>query len=950
MEQGQFLRRLLGDNGNYCLVTIKKGKSGVAQKFYSNREEFLEAADKQSHTESNVFFALATYSGDKRLASEAVELQSLFVDLDCGDKKEYPSQQEALKALQKFCKQTKFPKPIIVNSGYGIHAYWQLDEPLCVEEWQPLAEKFKAFCIANNLKIDRAVSADAARILRLPGSFNHKRETPTKVQVLDAAGLPKPSSVSKIDKILGDIKPSSKPVPGSLFSGVSPEALEKMRKLTGVNDLLTGNMKTSFKRILKKTAQGTGCNQLKIIATQQDQIDEPLWRAGLSIANKCVDRIKAGEIISNKHPDYDRDEMLEKMRRSAGPYLCSSFAELNPEGCSDCPHWGKIKSPIVLGNEVLSATKEELQDAIEVDEELPEFPNNYFRGVKGGIYFRQENEDGDEEHKLVYFNDLWVVKRLIDGNHEALVFYLRLPQDGSQKFVVPLHIVTSNDKFREEMAKKGIAAAPGMMKEIMNYTLAWANELQIREAADVAHRQYGWTEDRKSFVVGEMEIYPDRVELNHPSEKTSKLMPLFKPKGTLAEWKQCMEFYNRPGMEIQQWSVALSFGSILMDFLPNIAACQFHIYHQKSGYGKTAALLAAASVWADPTSSSANLKYLMKGEDTRNMRMNRFEVLHSLPAITDEISNIDSKEASQQTYVISDGGQRGRLEAGGNSEREVGRPWSLASMSSGNASILERVSRDKAIPDAEAQRVLEVHARLVEGIGKVEMDRQNQRLSQNCGHAGIEFVKYVISNQDKVQNLLTRVVEHMDKKAKLTFQNRYWSAHNAIGIAALMICRKLGLLPFDVVGLERFACELVDSNRAVMKTTQRSASQIINDYVMENWGSILQIKSTGETVNHNGLDALISPDSMPRNKIAGRYETDVNKLFLTTKLFKEWCLDSNINYSGLILDIKNDLGGSFKNTRITKGTKLNLPPSYTLIVDYSLDNAQRPVPADTTAD
>ena len=56
---------------------------------------------------------------------------------------------------------------------------------------------------------------------------------------------------------------------------------------------------------MQKTLQGRGCGQLKYIATRQEEVSEPLWRAGLSIAKFCVDGDVAAEKISSRHPDYD---------------------------------------------------------------------------------------------------------------------------------------------------------------------------------------------------------------------------------------------------------------------------------------------------------------------------------------------------------------------------------------------------------------------------------------------------------------------------------------------------------------------------------------------------------------------------------------------------------------------------------------------------------------------
>jgi hypothetical protein len=69
---------------------------------------------------------------------------------------------------------------IVIGSGSGpnCHAYWPLSEPLGRDE----AERGNRR-LAHALGADPA-SADAARILRVPGTWSHKRQPPTAVDAL----------------------------------------------------------------------------------------------------------------------------------------------------------------------------------------------------------------------------------------------------------------------------------------------------------------------------------------------------------------------------------------------------------------------------------------------------------------------------------------------------------------------------------------------------------------------------------------------------------------------------------------------------------------------------------------------------------------------------------------------------------------------------------------------
>ena len=75
------------------------------------------------------------------------------------------------------------PKPILINSGNGIHAYWLFDRTLSRQEWNPLAKRLKQLCKEHGLIVDDKVF-EAARVLRPTGSFNFKdKSTPKPVEV-----------------------------------------------------------------------------------------------------------------------------------------------------------------------------------------------------------------------------------------------------------------------------------------------------------------------------------------------------------------------------------------------------------------------------------------------------------------------------------------------------------------------------------------------------------------------------------------------------------------------------------------------------------------------------------------------------------------------------------------------------------------------------------------------
>lgn len=928
MDTKTFLQTVLGEEGWYCVFAAKDGK--VKQKFYEEQKFVEKVGGQFDSNEYDTYFALATFKEpDSRKASNVQQIRSFYIDLDCGKSKEYASQRDALSALRDFCQGQGFPRPLTVNSGRGIHAYWPLTEPVSAEQWQPVADSFKQLCFDAELRIDPAVTADSARVLRLPGTHNYKGE-PKPAHVLGMC--PEPIDFEDFKAMVGkrvEIKPRVK---GALFEDTITT------HDNAVLGILAGNSQSRFRKIIEKTAKGKGCLQLGALVKHQEDTPEPLWRAGLSIAKFCVDGEKAIHIISRNYPEYDADATERKANAIKGPYLCTKFDELSPGGCEGCPNRGKIKSPIVLGREVLEAEEEdniyeepeEVERAPDLpDNVIPSYPKPYFRGKNGGVYLRTHTVDGDVDERVVYHNDLYVTRRIRDPElGECLVIRLHLPRDGVREFLLPLSSATSREEFRKEMARQGVAVLK--MDDLMGYISEWVNDLQAKTIADEARMQFGWTPGLSSFVLGQYEYKKGRVDVNHPSSATAQYFPSFEPKGTLEGWKEAMRFYNQPGLEFHQLMIGAGFGSVLMELMPNINAAMVHIYSTDSGFGKTTLKWAMASIWGNYR------ELVITSDDTRNFAMNRAEIGKNLPLLIDEVTNAKPEVLSDLAYTVTGGKQRGRLSSSINRERRRGDPWSLLAVTSANESFIEKITALKHAPQAEAQRVLEKRVQKFEGAGKLQTDEFNKMLSENYGHAGPIFVQYVIDNIGSVRDLLFKVQETLDKKYKLNHQNRYWSAFLACSLTGAAIARRLGLLEFEGKGLFHESGLLIEENRENGFTLRPDIVETLNNYVNRHWNDVLKIKSSEDLRAYNGvegLDKLIAPVAQPRGELVARYETDTKKLFLVLAPLRDWCLKRHLSYSSFQADLMKTMGAEKKKCRISKGTHLNMPATTVLVID-----------------
>lgn len=135
---------------------------------------YMEEIDRycEANKESNLYFGVGLRNGKGGTKDHLTGIPSVWCDVDYKD----------TSRLHLIAKLDSFPhKPsIIVKSGGGVHFYWILKEPLTKEDIPKLEDMNKR--IASILGGDPN-STDAARVLRIPGTVNHKYKDKPKCVV-----------------------------------------------------------------------------------------------------------------------------------------------------------------------------------------------------------------------------------------------------------------------------------------------------------------------------------------------------------------------------------------------------------------------------------------------------------------------------------------------------------------------------------------------------------------------------------------------------------------------------------------------------------------------------------------------------------------------------------------------------------------------------------------------
>jgi hypothetical protein len=929
MSSFDLLNTVLPTEGRYCVVGIGRYTD---QRFADTRGEAEEIIQEFVSNKIDAYFACAKFGPlNDRTHENATYFRSLWMDIDCGPTKGVPNakgkiegyidQNTGLAELQKFCKAVGLFKPLLVNSGNGIHAYWLFDRTLTRNEWTPLAKRLKQLCKEHGLIVDERVF-EASRVLRPLNSFNFKYE-------------PKPVGMWNEKSTLMDYEALRKllgaPAPTTDLNSDVPDFIP--RSMSPMMEALMENKVKKFATIMLKGE--SGCAQLNHCFANQQTIDEPLWVSALSITAFCVDGDKAAHKMSSQYPEYDEyevDNKLRNIRKRGGPHHCTTFEERNPGGCDNCPHKGRIKSPIVLGMGVEEADPDD-NEFVVADEEtgeethyhIPEYPFPFFRGAKGGIYRRASEEE--DEPALVYEHDLYVVKRMKDPEiGEVALFRLHLPHDGVREFSISTASISAKDDLRKQLAHNGVVAHHKQYENLASFVVTFVKNLQYVKKAETMRTQFGWADGDSKFILGDREITKDGVFYSPPSSTNKDTAEKIHVKGDFDKWKEVFNHYALPGMEPHAFAALTAFGSPLLKFT-GLEGAIINVISPESGSGKSTALYMCNSVSGEPKELTSMFK------DTLNAKLHRLGVMNNLANTIDEITNMSGMEFSDLAYSISQGRGKEKMKGSTNELRINNTKWQGISLCSSNASFYEKLGVAKSSPDGESMRLLEYridHNNLISmEQGKHMFDHQ---LRENYGHAMEIYAQWLVNNKEEAVDLMRQVQARIDKEVQFTQRERFWSGVAACNIAGGLIAKSLGLHDFDMKAVYEWLKRMLSEMRHEVKPPQASPITAVGEFINAHISNALVVN--GEVDARSNLSAL--PMLEPRGELMIRYEPDTKELYIAAKPFKDFCVRQQINYKGTLRELQNM--GCFveaMNKRMSKGMKMVSPAVRVLKFDAS---------------
>lgn len=753
--------------------------------------QMQERAKELSGTHQDVYFSLgitpmAMGAHERATNANIGAIGAVWADIDISNpaahkKSNLPANvEEALSIIP-----TSTPPSIIVHSGHGLHVYWLLTRPVVITDnnrkavmtalrkWQQV---LRTNAQARGWTLDG--TADLARIMRVPGTWNLKDEANVSLcEVIEESDVRYPFEVfTSID------------VP-------TPEVYEdrgkgfERRKTDGPAELILQN-----------------CKFLQHCMLNAKTISYDEWVAALSNLARASDGVEAchelSRIDGDRYQVKKTNQKIEEVLTNMSPRSCQYIQNtLGFAHCEDCPvkcpsNWALAKVPKALATVRAIAdikpdtvfTEEVIGNLAVLQQEAPLEYQKFKAKAKGHVNLNDLSQTiAEHRRKTMHIVDAQAkTESTGEKTTQQLLadcpIDLRIPAgysvdetgvreykprgDGTflinQASGVPVVITartynldTETEKIEVafkyfnqwrrsweqrstvysarniiKLADAGLNVSSETAKNLVRYLQQMESINPDRIPLVYSVARIGWRNQCREFILPSKSNY--RIEMDDEGDITNAMQP----QGNLAQWLALATEVR--GHTYARCLLAASFATPLLGLLRQR---NFLLYFWgTSGGGKTAAMKAALSVWGDPNRLMTSFLTTKAGLERRLSLLSDFPVAINERQVAG--SGKDKQEYLEYVVYMLEGGKgKGRASKTGLQKTAS---WRTIGIANGE----EPLTRENSIRGVK-NRIMEINTY------PVLPDALAKRIHQmdSWGLAGEMFMKYLLERKPEASEI-----------------------------------------------------------------------------------------------------------------------------------------------------------------------------------------------------
>lgn len=343
-------------------------------------------------------FTAGEYSNGKpkwsHTKDHAVDSNMFVIDLDVGaEEGKYQSQAEALREIEDLIDRGLLPTPThLLNSGYGVHAYYVLDEYIEIEAWQRVVAAISAKCKTLGLFADEKVFRPSQPI-RLPGTWNDKHYP--KKPAKPTGGFAGKKVKLRAEYTVKELKNAFDVDQAFEYVGLGQDLVDFFTAYAG-DDALFHDVEDKSEGVgidigdtfLDAFKLYSNCQYTRdLVSTGGAKENYSSWQSFLGLCSKMHNGMSLAIMGSNKHKDYSLNTLQSKFHDNnfKGYVKCDTLACKHR---NTCPNYARGGTSSMMT--YAAAVKDFVEDYEEVRNPIKfvahEDNQSYFVSAESGVY------------------------------------------------------------------------------------------------------------------------------------------------------------------------------------------------------------------------------------------------------------------------------------------------------------------------------------------------------------------------------------------------------------------------------------------------------------------------------------------------------------------------------------------------------------------------------------